>query len=162
VGGTPRRPGQHDELTGEQVNKTSGPKWPFIVGPLISVAGIVMGYTIPVGPHCSGAFDGNHTEAAGYDIAYATVRGVQSHVADACRAAAPGQTGIYWGIIGFGIAIVILGVVLRSIASRQPAAAAAQPAVSVADELTRLDGLRQRGILTDAEFEAQKVQLLRR
>lgn len=143
------------------MNKTSGPKWPFIVGPLISIAGIVMGFTIPVGPKCSGAFDGNHTAAAGYDIAYAMTTGAQSHVADACRAAAPGQTGIYWGIIGFGVAIVILGVVLRSAANRKPAIVAA-PAVSVADELTRLDSLRQRGILTDAEFETQKNQLLRR
>lgn len=138
-----------------------GPNWPFILGPLIGVAGIVMGYTIPVGPYCSGAFNGNHMEAAGYDIAYATSTGRQGGMSDACSAAAPGQTGIYWGIIGFGIAIVILGAVLRSVANRQPAVVAA-PAVSVAEELNRLDILRTRGILTDAEFEAQKGQLLRR
>ncbi len=162
VGGTPRGPGRHDELMGEQVNKTSGPKWPYIIGPLISVAGIVMGFTIPVGPECGGAFDGSQTKAAGYDIAYAMARGVQSHVAEACRAAAPAQSGIYWGIIGFGIAIVILGVVLRSAANRNPAAAIAPPSASIADELNRLDGLRQRGVLTDAEFETQKGHLLRR
>lgn len=139
-----------------------GLRWPFILGPLISVAGIVMGYKVPVGPNCSGAFDGDHMEATAYDIAHATVLGIPSYAAEACRAAAPGQTGIYWGIIGFGIAIVILGAVLRSLANRQPATAAAPPAVSVADELTRLDGLRQRGILTDAEFEAEKGHLLRR
>lgn len=139
---------------------TAGTKWPFILGPLISVAGIVMGYTIPVGPKCSGAFAGNHMEAAGYDIAYATATGRQSNMSEACSAAAPGQTGIYWGIIGFGLAIVILGAVLRSIANRQPTVIPA-PA-SVADELNRLDDLRTRGILTDAEFEAQKIQLLRR
>jgi len=37
-------------------------------------------------------------------------------------------------------------------------AAAAGP--SVADELEKLDGLRQRGVLTDAEFESQKRTLL--
>lgn len=134
-----------------------GPVWPYVVGSLISVIGIVMGYTVPVGRHCSGAFSGNHMDAAGYDIAYVMTNGVQSYVSEACLAAAPGQTGIYFGIIGFGIAVVILGVVLRSSAGRNPAAAQ----VSVADELNRLDGLRTRGILTDAEFETQKRQLLR-
>ncbi|MHA7289537.1 SHOCT domain-containing protein [Arthrobacter sp. MDT3-24] len=81
-------------------------------------------------------------------------------MSEAYSAAAPGQTGIYWGIIGFGLAIVTLGAVLRSVANRQPAVVTAP--VSVADELNRLDNLRQRGILTDAEFEAQKGQLLRR
>lgn len=143
------------------MNKTSGPRWPFILGPLISVAGIVMGFTIPVGFKCSGAFASYHMEAAGYDIAYATARGVQSHVADACQAAAPGQTGIYWGIIGFGIAVLILGVVLRSNANRVPAASTSSPAVSTAGELTRLAALRDQGVLTPGEFETQKQRLLR-
>lgn len=71
-------------------------------------------------------------EAACYDIAYATVRGVQSHVSEACRAAAPAQMGIYWGIIGFGIAIVILGAILRPNANRARVAATARPAASTA------------------------------
>jgi hypothetical protein len=40
---------------------------------------------------------------------------------------------------------------------RQPAAA---PAPDLADELTKLADLRDRGALTDAEFEAQKAKLL--
>lgn len=36
-----------------------------------------------------------------------------------------------------------------------------RPQVSVADELERLDGLRRRGIITEAEFEAQKARWLR-
>jgi Short C-terminal domain len=151
-------PGTHS--LGNKLTETSGPKWPFIVGPLISAAGLVMGYTIPVGSKCSGAFSNDHIEAAGYDIAYAISKGAQIHTADACRAAAPGQTGIYWGIIGFGIAIVILGVVLKSAATRRVVAAPV-PAVSVAEELTRLAGLRDRGVLTPAEFELQKQQVLR-
>jgi hypothetical protein len=34
------------------------------------------------------------------------------------------------------------------------------PTVDVADELTKLAGLRDRGALTDAEFQAQKTKLL--
>jgi uncharacterized membrane protein YdbT with pleckstrin-like domain len=40
--------------------------------------------------------------------------------------------------------------------------APAEPTVSVADELTKLAALRDQGHLTDAEFEAQKAQLLSR
>lgn len=136
--------------------------WPFIVGPLIGVAGIVLGYTTPVGRECSGAFASDHPAAVGYDIAYAMSGAGRSYLSDACTAAAPGQRGIYFGIIGFGVAVVILGVVLRSVASRKPDVTTARPAVSVADELERLDGLRIRGILSDAEFEAEKRLLLRR
>lgn len=64
-------------------------------------------------------------DAAGYDIAYATTKAVLSYASEACTAAAPGQRGIYWAIIGSGIAIVILGVVLRSTAGRAAAAAPA-------------------------------------
>jgi hypothetical protein len=40
----------------------------------------------------------------------------------------------------------------------QPATPAAKP--DLADELTKLDALRARGVLTDAEFAAQKAKLL--
>lgn len=144
---------------GERVTKPAGLRWPFILGPLVSIAGIVMGFNIPVGYKCSGAFASYHLEAAGYDIAYATARGVRSGVSDACIAAAPAQMGIYFGIIGFGIAIVILGVVLRS--NRKPAVVPAGPAFSIANELARLASLRDQGVLTTEEFEYQKKILLK-
>lgn len=132
-------------------------RWPLVVGPLISVIGIVMGFTTPVGPHCSGAFAGNHMEAAGYDIAMA-MSGDVSNASEACRAAAPGQQGIYFGIIGFGIAVLILGIVLRSVTRAAPMTPPAP--TSVAEELARLAALRSQGILTDEEFEQQKSIVL--
>lgn len=119
-----------------------------------------MGYTIPVGPKCDGAFGGTHSTAAGADIAFAMRNGYSSHLADACRAAAPGQMGIYFGIIGFGVAIVILGIVLRSTrrAGAQPVAA---PTYSVANGLERLVRLRDQGVLSDEQFEHQKQVLLK-
>ena len=43
----------------------------------------------------------------------------------------------------------------------QPMAAAAPPApVDVADELAKLAGLRDKGVITPAEFDAQKAKLL--
>ncbi|MCU4183803.1 PH domain-containing protein [Acidiferrimicrobium sp. IK] len=45
---------------------------------------------------------------------------------------------------------------------RQIDASRTQRGVSVAEEIDRLDGLRRRGVLTEAEFEAQKARLLSR
>jgi len=44
----------------------------------------------------------------------------------------------------------------------EPATPNAEPPVLVADELEKLDGLRRRGVLTEAEFQAQKAKLLSR
>ena len=44
---------------------------------------------------------------------------------------------------------------------QQTHAKAAQPTVSMADEIGKLAQLRDKGILTEAEFNAQKVRLLR-
>ena len=41
-------------------------------------------------------------------------------------------------------------------------AAGGAPQVSVADEIAKLDELRRQGVLTEAEFQAQKMQLLNR
>ena len=48
------------------------------------------------------------------------------------------------------------GTVIRERPARHPAA----PTVDVADELTKLADLRDRGVLSDAEFESQKGKLL--
>lgn len=45
-------------------------------------------------------------------------------------------------------------------ASHQPAPMMAAAPVSMADELAKLAKLRESGLLTDAEFEAQKTKLL--
>lgn len=42
-----------------------------------------------------------------------------------------------------------------------PNAAPSAPALSVADELGKLAGLRSAGVLTDQEFESQKTRLLK-
>jgi uncharacterized membrane protein YdbT with pleckstrin-like domain len=43
-----------------------------------------------------------------------------------------------------------------------PAAAPAAPAESVADQIDKLDDLRKRGVITDAEFAEKKAELLKR
>ena len=43
-----------------------------------------------------------------------------------------------------------------------PSAGSAAPATSVHDQLIELDDLRQRGILSESEFQAKKTELLKR
>ncbi|MCQ9162959.1 SHOCT domain-containing protein [Arthrobacter sp. STN4] len=118
-----------------------------------------MGYTVPVGRNCGGAFAGSNTKAAGEDIANA-MNGKLTHVADACAAAAPAQMGVYWAIIGFGAAIVILGIVLNSVAQRPPVVVGQQPVASASAELMRLATLRDQGAITADEFQMLKRRVI--
>ncbi len=42
-----------------------------------------------------------------------------------------------------------------------PAPMAAVPQISVADEIMKLNALKEKGVITDAEFQAQKASLLK-
>ena len=86
-----------------------------------------------------------------------------------------------WGKAGWLVFVIILpylGVLVYLIArggkmtdrevadvqasnGRYSAAPAAAPASSTADELSKLAALHERGVLTDAEFAAQKASVLR-
>ncbi|WP_317928601.1 superinfection immunity protein [Halioxenophilus sp. WMMB6] len=57
--------------------------------------------------------------------------------------------GLFFGI-GWLVALVWSCVTVSELATKK----------SVADELEHLNGLRERGIISDAEFETQKQQLL--
>lgn len=65
--------------------------------------------------------------------------------------------GTHWGIIGFGAALIVLGLVLWALL---PVLAARPGQASVAEELTKLATLRERGVLSLEEFEGQKTRLL--
>jgi predicted Zn-dependent peptidase len=45
---------------------------------------------------------------------------------------------------------------------RQADRAAGRPALSIPEQLEKLDELRQRGVISQAEFDAKKTQLLDR
>jgi Short C-terminal domain len=53
-----------------------------------------------------------------------------------------------------------LGAWLNRLPARSAPAASAPATTSVADELTKLAGLRDAGVLSPDEFEAQKARLL--
>lgn len=144
--------------TAEGTAHARTPVWPLLLGPAIIGAGIVLGYTVAVGPHCDGAF-AQQMSAAGADIASA-MRGQLANYSDECRAAAGRQSVIYWGIIGFGGAVFVLGLVLRTVLGRsQPAGS--RPG-TIAGELEQLARLLERGVLTQDEFARQKEKILSR
>lgn len=136
----------------------SAPIWPLLLGLAIIGVGIFLGYTVSVGPHCDGAFT-QQTSAAGADIASA-MNGKLSNYSEDCRAAAGQQSVIYWGIIGFGGAVFVLGLVLQTVLGRRPTAGS-RPG-TVVDELEQLARLLERGVLTQDEFARQKEKLLSR
>jgi hypothetical protein len=134
----------------------STPIWPLLLGLAIIGVGIFLGYTVDVGPYCDGAFT-QQTSAAGADIANA-MSGKLSNYSDECRAAAGQQSVIYWGIIGFGGAIFVLGLVLKTVLVRRQSTGS-RPG-TIADELEQLARLLERGVLTQDEFARQKEKLL--
>lgn len=136
----------------------STPIWPLLLGLAIIGLGIFLGYTVSVGPYCDGAFT-QQTSAAGADIASA-MRGKLSNYSDECRAAAGQQSVIYWGVIGFGAAVFVLGLVLQTLLGRRQSTGS-RPG-TIADELDQLARLLERGVLTRDEFDRQKEKLLSR
>lgn len=136
----------------------SGPIWPLLLGLAIIGVGTFLGYTVSVGPHCDGAFT-QQTSAAGADIASA-MNGKLSNYSEDCRAASGQQSVIYWGIIGFGGAVVVLGLVLQTVLGRPTSIGSKRD--TVADELEQLARLLEQGVLTQDEFARQKEKLLSR
>ncbi|MGY4543633.1 hypothetical protein ACVWY0_003573 [Arthrobacter sp. UYNi723] len=134
------------------------PIWPLLLGPAIIGIGIFLGYTVSVGPYCEGAFT-QQTSAAGADIASA-MSGRMSNYSDECRAVAGQQSVIYWGIIGFGGSVFVLGLVLQTVLGRRQSTGS-RPSTT-ADELEQLARLLERGVLTQDEFARQKEKLLSR
>lgn len=136
----------------------SAPIWPLLLGLAIIGVGIFLGFAVSVGPYCDGALT-QQTSAAGADIASA-MSGKSSNYSEECREAAGQSSGIYWGIIGFGGAVVVLGLVLQTVLGRRQSTVA-RPG-TVADELEQLARLLERGVLTQDEFTRQKEKLLSR
>jgi hypothetical protein len=131
------------------------PSWPLLLGLAIIGFGIFLGYAVSVGPYCDGAFAVQNS-ASGADIASAMI-GRSSDYSSKCRAAAGQQSVIYWGIIGFGAAVFVLGLVLRTVVGSR---SKELPPATVADELEQLAALRDRGVLTEEEFDQQKRRVL--
>lgn len=153
----------HESSPSEAPRRTRGgdlhrpaPFWPLVVGLAVIGVGVFLGFTVSVGTNCNGAF-APQTSASGADIANAMVSGRRTNYSGICEAAAGQQSVIYWGIIGFGAAVVILGAVLRSLQGRKTMEL---PRESVAGELSQLAQLLERGVLSRDEFDREKNRLL--
>ena len=158
----------------------NGPRWPIVLGVLVAGAAVLCGFTVPAGPYCSGAFTGQ-AGAAGEDIHEAFAYSKVTDYSAVCGASAAQMSVLWWVIVAVGVALVMTAFILRQRFLQRYAAGLAAPAAaapsapqplpsqgvsrpaaafSVAAELAQLADLRDRGVLTQEEFEAQKARVL--
>lgn len=129
------------------------PVWPFIVGPVLALAGVLSGSLVKVGGLCGTYFGGKHLAAELYD----TMARYGNEEATCIRSAQ--QTGIFvWVLIVLGVVVVIAGAIMRTTAARQTTVAG--PADSAADQLAKLAALRDQGVLSESEFQSGKQKVL--
>jgi hypothetical protein len=76
------------------------------------------------------------------------------------RISAPGSRVIFTRVPKEDVERVGQAIRDRVAMAMSPAAPAAQSPVSVADEIEKLAGIRDKGLLTEDEFQAQKAKLL--
>jgi hypothetical protein len=90
-----------------------GAMWPWsvLLGVIIALLGISTGFSVQVGPECGGAFDFEQKSAAAADLT-GSYPGSSTIYEATCQMLAGQQMGTYWGIIGFGAALIVLGLVL--------------------------------------------------
>jgi hypothetical protein len=85
--------------------------WPVLLGVMMAILGISTGISGQVGPKCGGAFDFEQKSAAAADLT-GSYPGSSTSYEATCHKLAGQQAGTYWGIIGFGAALIVLGLVL--------------------------------------------------
>ena len=92
------------------------------------------------------------------------VIGLVSALISGSMASSRNRSGLGWGIFGFFfgfIPIIILAIIGRQApASYQPVAIAAGGGSSNLDQLSKLKGLLDQGVISQSEFDAQKRKLL--
>ena len=86
----------------------------------------------------------------------------QYQVANAIPTAAANEGGIAGAGAGLGAGIAMGQAMAASMTQTTPAAGAAQPAQDVAATLEKLHDLMTKGVLTQAEFDAKKAELLKK
>ncbi|WP_415856092.1 hypothetical protein [Sinomonas sp. G460-2] len=84
------------------------PRWHSWVGLGLVLAGAALGFTLPAGTGCGPAFP-----TAYGPVAVGQVTPPASDVAAACHSAALDLTHVFGGMIVLGIALIVLGAVLR-------------------------------------------------
>ena len=88
------------------------PRWHSWAGIVLVVAGVALGFALPVGRSCGAAFPTAYGPvAAGHVTPPAT------DVAAACHSAALDQSHLFGGMIVLGILLIVLGAILRLVGS---------------------------------------------
>ena len=131
--------------------------WLFFFGLVSLVIGISIGST-SVGSLCGNVFSGDHFSAELYDT-MGTGGGAESTcIRKATAAAVP-----TWIFIVLGIILIITSLIFRQMPKREPVVISAPHAEkSLTETIAELTTLKAQGVITDAEFEAKRKDLLER
>ncbi|GAA4032630.1 hypothetical protein GCM10023063_14910 [Arthrobacter methylotrophus] len=132
--------------------------WLVVLGLLTAVIGIITG-SVKAGDMCGSVFSPTSNVAAIYDTLGGSPGGA---VAD-CKESIAAQTVPTWILIVLGIILVLAGIIVRSIGNNRPTVVAAAPAPpSAATQIEELSRLKEKGLVSDEEFEKKRVELLGR
>ncbi|MGR6899914.1 SHOCT domain-containing protein [Glutamicibacter sp. BSL13] len=129
-----------------------------ISGLVSVVVGISIGAT-PVGNLCGSVFDQDSFAAKVYD----TLGGSPGGAARECLEKISAAAVPTWIFIVLGILLTVTGVIIRNQPKRVPVTIAApREEKSITQKLEELASLRDRGMISEAEFEEKRRSFLER
>ena len=131
--------------------------WLVIVGPVVTIIGIIIGST-STGSMCGSVFSPKSTVAELYD----TLGGSLGGAARSCEKSIAAAAVPTWILIVLGIALVLVGIIVRAIGKNRAAAlkvVSGEP--TVASRLEDLARLKDQGLITVAEYDLKRTELMR-
>ncbi|MHA7297668.1 SHOCT domain-containing protein [Pseudarthrobacter sp. MDT3-1] len=131
--------------------------WLVVLGPILTIIGIIIGSS--KSGMCGSVFRSDSLAAELFDSMGGY--GYGSAAAD-CQERIAAAAVPTWILIVLGIALVLTGIVVRSIINNRPAPTVVQQAPSVATQIEDLSRLKEQGLLSDEEFKAKRAELISR
>ncbi|KHL01154.1 hypothetical protein LK10_17070 [Sinomonas humi] len=89
------------------------PRWHLWIGAALALCGLVLGFVLPVGPHCGAAFPTAYSPVPASAVAPPGTDWVAE-----CRSAAQDESHLYGGFVLLGLGLVALGLLLRFFSRR--------------------------------------------
>lgn len=131
--------------------------WLVIVGPVVTIVGIIIG-SMSTGSMCGSVFSPKNHVAELYD----SMRGSLGGAASSCEKSVAAAAVPTWILIVLGIALVLVGIIIRAIGKNRAAAprmVSGEP--SVASRLEDLARLKDQGLISVSEYDLKRTELMR-
>lgn len=138
----------------EEPQKSKAWVWLAVIGPVLTIIGIIIG-SQKAGSLCGSVFRPDSLAAELYD----TMGGYGG--ASDCRRSIASAAVPTWILIVLGIVLVLTAIVVKTIGNNRGVAVptATPGAAAQIEDLTRL---KDKGLITQAEYEAKRAEMLRR